>query len=101
MFIVFRGKYGYVSGFSARLDFVEGEWFEGSGGEGCKEVSGGGGAGGVGMKGGAVYGTRRGGNRGGNGAGERGGEKGVSGGKGRGRTLLGAGEDVDVGNLLF
>ncbi|XP_047468683.1 blastula protease 10-like [Penaeus chinensis] len=38
MFIVFRGKYGYMSGFSARLDFVEGER---TGSEGCDESSGG------------------------------------------------------------
>ncbi|XP_063591785.1 blastula protease 10-like [Penaeus indicus] len=35
MFIVFHGKYGFVSGFSARLDFVEGER---TGTEGCEEM---------------------------------------------------------------
>ncbi|XP_037775832.1 blastula protease 10-like isoform X2 [Penaeus monodon] len=33
MFIVFRGRYGFVSGFSARLDFVEGERAGSEGGE--------------------------------------------------------------------
>nr|XP_027219988.1 blastula protease 10-like isoform X1 [Penaeus vannamei] len=36
MFIVFRGKYGYVKGFSARLDFVEGRGRSG----GCEESTG-------------------------------------------------------------